>query len=140
VVLQSRQVALDDLPPLVLVRQARLDAAQRLCDRQAFVIEPLEAAVDFVKFLTSAANQQTLAKQGALLPPVKGALSAVTDPNLQAVAQLVGNAPYYQLYYDQFMSPAVGNTVNDQAQALFAGSTTPQAAAAAIDAAAASGG
>jgi len=98
------------------------------------------AAVDFVKFLTSAANQQTLAKQGALLPPVKGALSAVTDPNLQAVAQLVGNAPYYQLYYDQFMSPAVGNTVNDQAQALFAGSTTPQAAAAAIDAAAASGG
>ena len=98
------------------------------------------AAVDFVKFLTSSANQQSLAQKGALLPPVKGALSAVTDPNLHAVAQLVGNAPYYQLYYDQFMSPAVGNTVNDQTQALFAGSATPQAAAAAIDAVAASGG
>ncbi len=97
-------------------------------------------AVDFVKFLTSSVNQQSLAKTGALLPPVKGALSAVTDPNLQAVAQLVANAPYYQLYYDQFMSPAVGNTVNDQTQALFAGSATPQAAAAAIDASAASGG
>jgi raffinose/stachyose/melibiose transport system substrate-binding protein len=96
-------------------------------------------AVDFVKFLTSVENQRALAQKGALLPPVKGALDAVTDPNLQAVAQLVANAPYYQLYYDQFMTPKVGGTVNDQTQALFAGSTTPQAAAAAIDATAASG-
>lgn len=97
-------------------------------------------AVDFVKFLTSAENQRAEAKKGALLPPVKAALDGVTDPNLQAVAQLVSNASYYQLYYDQFMSPAVGNTVNDQTQALFAGSATPQVAAAAIDAAAANGG
>lgn len=96
--------------------------------------------VDFVKFLTSAENQRAEAKKGALLPPVKAALDGVTDPNLQAVAQLVSTASYYQLYYDQFMSPAVGNTVNDQTQALFAGSATPQAAAAAIDAAAANGG
>ena len=89
---------------------------------------------------TSAENQMALAKTGALLPPVKGALSAVTDPNLLAVAQLVANAPYYQLYYDQFMSPAVGTTVNDQTQALFAGSATPQAAASAIDTATKSGG
>ncbi|HEX7960960.1 MAG TPA: extracellular solute-binding protein, partial [Terriglobales bacterium] len=97
-------------------------------------------AIDFVKFLTSADNQRKFATQGALLPPVKDALDAVTDPNLKAVAQLVSNAAYYQLYYDQFMSPAVGNTVNDQTQALYAGSTTPQAAAQAIDAAAKSGG
>lgn len=96
-------------------------------------------AIDFVRFLTNTENQSALAKTGALLPPVKGALSSVTDPNLQAVAQLVSNAPYYQLYYDQFMSPAVGNTVNDQTQALFAGSATPQAAASAIDTAAKSG-
>ena len=30
-------------------------------------------------------------------------------------------AKYYQLYYDQYMPPAVGSTVNDQTQALFAG-------------------
>ena len=47
--LQIRQVALDDLPPLLLVRQARLDAAQCLCDREVFLIEPLEAAVDLVE-------------------------------------------------------------------------------------------
>jgi raffinose/stachyose/melibiose transport system substrate-binding protein len=96
-------------------------------------------AVDFVKFLTSAANQEALAKTGSLLPPVKGALNAVTDPNLLAVAQLVSNASYYQLYYDQIMPPAVGNVVNDQTQGIFAGTITPQAAAAAIDAAAANG-
>jgi hypothetical protein len=41
VLFQIRQVALDDLPPLVLVRQARLDAAQRLRDREVFLIEVL---------------------------------------------------------------------------------------------------
>ncbi len=97
-------------------------------------------AVDFVRFLTNVTNESTYAKQGAALPPVKAAQAAVTDPNLQAVAQLVANAPYYQLYYDQFMSPAVGQAVNDQTAALFAGKTTPQAVAQAIDAAATSGG
>lgn len=97
-------------------------------------------AIDFVKFLTSADNQRKFATQGALLPPVKAALDAVSDPNLKTVAQLVSNAAYYQLYYDQFMSPAVGNTVNDQTQALFAASTTPLVAAQAIDTAAKGGG
>ncbi len=97
-------------------------------------------AVDFVKFLTSAANESTYATEGAATPPVKAAQSALTDPNLQQVAALVANAGYYQLYYDQFMTPAVGTTVNDQTAALFAGTATPQAAAAAIDASAASGG
>ena len=46
---QIREVAFDDLPPLVLVRQARLDAAQRLRDRKVFLIEPLEATVDLVE-------------------------------------------------------------------------------------------
>ncbi len=49
VLFQIRQVALDDLPSLVLVRQARLDAAQCLRDREVFLIEPLEAPVDLVE-------------------------------------------------------------------------------------------
>jgi len=97
-------------------------------------------AIDFLKFLTSADNQRALAGKNALLPPVKAALNGVTDPNLQAVVQLVSNATYYQLYYDQFMSPAVGNTVNDQTQALFAGTATPQVAAQAINTSATNGG
>lgn len=97
-------------------------------------------AVDFVRFMTSADNQRILGQQGAALPPVKAAQDSVTDPNLQAVAQLVANAGYYQLYYDQFMSPAVGTVVNDQTAALFAGTTSPNAAAKAIDTAASTGG
>jgi raffinose/stachyose/melibiose transport system substrate-binding protein len=96
--------------------------------------------IDFVKFLTSANNQRALAQKGALLPPVTAALDGVTNSNLRAVVQLVSSAPYYQLYYDQFMSPAVGNTVNDQTQGLFAGTSSPQAVAQAINTTAASGG
>lgn len=96
--------------------------------------------IDFVKFLTSANNQRALAQKGALLPPVTAALDGVTNANLRAVVQLVSSAPYYQLYYDQFMSPAVGNTVNDQTQGLFAGTSSPQAVAQAINTTAASGG
>ena len=97
-------------------------------------------AVDFVKFLTSATNESTYAQQGFALPSVKAAQSAVTDPNLQAVAQLVANAGYYQLYYDQFMTPAVGTAVNDQTATLFAGTGSPESVAKAIDTAATSGG
>jgi raffinose/stachyose/melibiose transport system substrate-binding protein len=97
-------------------------------------------AVDFVKYLTSVSAEEQYAKAGAATPPVKAAQVALTDPNLQAVAQMVANAGYYQLYYDQFMSPAVGTTVNDQTAALFAGKATPQAAAQAIDTTATSGG
>lgn len=95
-------------------------------------------AVDFVKFLTSADNQRALAEKGALLPPVTAALDGVTNPNLKAIVQLVSSAPYYQLYYDQYMSPAVGNTVNDQTQQLFAGTATSQAVAQAINTSASS--
>ena len=97
-------------------------------------------AVDFVKFLTSATNESTYATQGFALPPVKAAQSAVTDPNLQQVAQMVASASYYQLYYDQFMTPAVGTAVNDQTATLFAGTGSPASVAKAIDTAATSGG
>lgn len=94
-------------------------------------------AIDFVKFLTSADNLRMLATKGALLPPVPAAQDGVTDPNLMAVLQQLKSSTYYQLYYDQFMAPAVGNTVNQETAALFAGTASPQAVAQAIDATAA---
>jgi raffinose/stachyose/melibiose transport system substrate-binding protein len=97
-------------------------------------------AVDFVRFMTSVDNQRIIGSKGAGLPPVIAAQDSVTDPNLQAVAALVAHAGYYQLYYDQFMSPAVGTVINDQVAKIFAGTGSPQAVAQAIDAAASSGG
>lgn len=88
--------------------------------------------VDFLRFLTSVDNEKTLASTGTALPPVKGAETAITDPLLQQVHDAANSAPYFQMYYDQFLPPAVGGVINDQTQGLFAGTITPEAAAQAI--------
>jgi raffinose/stachyose/melibiose transport system substrate-binding protein len=91
-------------------------------------------AVDFVRFMTSLENQTELAKQGVAVPPVvKGAEVGVTDPNIQAIAKTVGEAKYLQLYYDQFLPPAVGAAVNDAVQGLFAGTSSPEQVAQQIE-------
>ncbi|MEO8286626.1 MAG: extracellular solute-binding protein [Chloroflexota bacterium] len=90
--------------------------------------------IDFVRYLTSLENQSAMAAANtAVLPVVKGAEKSLTDPIMQDVAQRVAAAKYYQLYYDQYMSPAVGQMVNDQTATIFAGSGAPDAVAKAID-------
>jgi raffinose/stachyose/melibiose transport system substrate-binding protein len=46
------------------------------------------------------------------------------------------NAGYYQLYYDQFLPPAVAQAVLDAVEALLVGTVTPEEAAQAIEEAA----
>ncbi len=89
--------------------------------------------VDFLKFLTSLQSAKSLATQQISLPPIKGALQYITDPLQQEVVQMVGAAPYFQLYYDQYLPPAVGQVLLDQTQGLYANTITPVAAAKAID-------
>ncbi|MBN1265923.1 MAG: extracellular solute-binding protein [Anaerolineales bacterium] len=93
-------------------------------------------AVDFLRYLTNLENQSTLAEIGAIIPVVSGAEAALTDPNMVMVYEAVNAADYYQLYYDQFMPPAVGEAVNDSVQGLFAGTMSPEEVAQAIEAAA----
>jgi len=93
--------------------------------------------VDFLKFLINSQSERTMAKQNLLLPTTKGATDAVADPLQQSVAQMVSKAPYFQLYYDQYLPPAVGQTVIDSVQGLFANTSTPEAAAKAIETSAA---
>jgi len=49
------------------------------------------------------------------------------------VYEAVSAADYYQLYYDQYLPPAVGEAVNDAVQGLFAGVMTPEEVAQAIE-------
>ncbi len=49
------------------------------------------------------------------------------------VFEAVNAAKYFQLYYDQYLPPAVGNKVNDAVQALFFGTMTPEDVAKAIE-------
>ncbi|MBO0778238.1 MAG: extracellular solute-binding protein [Ktedonobacteraceae bacterium] len=94
--------------------------------------------VDFLKFLTNAQNQQNMTKDGIVLPTVKTAQSFVTNPNLKSVAQMVSQAAYFQLYYDQYLPPSVAQAVLDSTQGIFAKTLSPDAAAKAIDDSAAS--
>jgi raffinose/stachyose/melibiose transport system substrate-binding protein len=91
-----------------------------------------DEAVDFLRYLTSKENNSKYAATGNIIPTVKGADVALTDPNARMVKSLVDKAGYYQLYLDQFFPPAVGGVVNDAVQAILAKTMTPAQAAAAI--------
>jgi raffinose/stachyose/melibiose transport system substrate-binding protein len=91
-------------------------------------------ATDFVRFLTSLQTQTAMAKAGlAVAPVVKGAASGLKDPLLEEIQRRTGQAQYYQLYYDQYLPPAVGQAVNDATQALLAGAAAPEQAAKLIE-------
>jgi raffinose/stachyose/melibiose transport system substrate-binding protein len=93
------------------------------------------AAVDFLKFLTNKDNNILYARIGSIIPTVKGAEVGLSDPNTKAVKSLVDKSTFYQLYLDQFLSPAAGGALNDAVQSILAGAATPAAACAAIQAA-----
>ena len=90
-------------------------------------------AIDFVKYLTSAENQKLIASHGTGIPVVKGGEAGLTDPNMQAVQKAFAAAKYFQLYYDQYLPPAMGSVLNDAVQGIFAGTSTPQQAAQTIE-------
>lgn len=86
-----------------------------------------DETVAFVRHLTSLESQKALIPVGLTVPPVvKGAEADMSDPNLQQIADLLGKAEYLQLYYDQFLPPAVGAAVNDAVQGIFAGTASPE--------------
>ncbi|MBX0329407.1 extracellular solute-binding protein, partial [Oscillochloris sp. ZM17-4] len=92
------------------------------------------AAIDFVRFLTSVENQTAMAKAGFAVPPViKGAEAGIDDPLIKELTLTLAKAQYYQLYYDQYMPPAVGAAVNDATQEIFAGTASPEQVAQTIE-------
>jgi raffinose/stachyose/melibiose transport system substrate-binding protein len=90
-------------------------------------------AIDFVKYLTSAENQKLIAAHGTGIPVVKGGEAGLTDPNMQTVQKAFAAAKYFQLYYDQYLPPAMGSVLNDAVQGIFAGTSTPEQAAQTIE-------
>ncbi|MFI6162431.1 raffinose/stachyose/melibiose transport system substrate-binding protein [Micromonospora haikouensis] len=82
------------------------------------------ATLDFLKALLSVDSQRKSAKTGAVLPTVKEATDAISDPNNKTVAQALASATGFQLYLDQAYPPAVGQQVNDSVAELIAGNKT----------------
>jgi raffinose/stachyose/melibiose transport system substrate-binding protein len=91
-----------------------------------------DETIDFLRFLTNVENQR--AASFFITPVVHGVEDVYEDnPVTAAIVEARNNAPYFQLYYDQFLPPAVGEAVNDAVETLFAGVATPEEAAAAIE-------
>ncbi|MBI5960476.1 MAG: extracellular solute-binding protein [Chloroflexi bacterium] len=93
-----------------------------------------DEAVDFLKFLTNVENQTALVTSPLnIIPTVGAAEVAITDPIALQIIQARNEAPYFQLYYDQFLPPAVATAVLDGVEGLFAGTLSPEDAAATIE-------
>lgn len=92
-------------------------------------------AIDFVKYLTSVANQKVVAADGTAIPVVKGAETALADPNMQLVAKSFGEAQYFQLCFDTYLGSDLGSALNDAIQKLYAGTATSEEVCAEIQAA-----
>ncbi|MFD0687223.1 extracellular solute-binding protein [Actinomadura fibrosa] len=90
------------------------------------------AAYDFLTFLINAENERKLVSSGGFMPVVKGAESAIADPNRKLVAETLAKATGFQLYLDQAFPPAVGQEVNDSVTDLIAGKKTPEQVAQAV--------
>jgi raffinose/stachyose/melibiose transport system substrate-binding protein len=102
-------------------------------DGFAVGINAPDEAVDFLRFLTNAENQRAGAEL-FIVPVVAEAEDVVADdPIFGAILEARNSAPYFQLYYDQFLPPAVGGVVNDAVETIFAGAATPEEAAQMIE-------
>ncbi|GAA2638649.1 extracellular solute-binding protein [Streptomyces vastus] len=85
-----------------------------------------DAALEFLKFFAEKEFAEKLVKETGLVPVSKAAQGALTDPNLIAVSDALGDATGFQLYLDQAYAPAVGQEINDSVAALIAGSKSPE--------------
>lgn len=114
------------------------DAADVLGGGDGFAVgkNAPDETIDFLRYITSV-DVQAAAADVWVVPVVKGAETAIADdPILMKIIEARNNAPYFQLYYDQFLPPAVGQTVNDAVEALFTQAASPEEAAALIEEAA----
>jgi raffinose/stachyose/melibiose transport system substrate-binding protein len=121
--------------PFPMVEGGKGDPADAVGGGNGFAIgkNAPDEAIDFVKFLTSAENQATLAKLGVAIPVVKGGEVGLSDPLMIELQKTFAAAKYFQLYYDQALPPAMGSVINDSTQGLFAGTLTPEQTAQAVE-------
>jgi raffinose/stachyose/melibiose transport system substrate-binding protein len=83
-------------------------------------------ALEFLKnYIMSKSFVDSLAGAG-YVPPVKGASTYTKDPLMKKVALAFEAAGHVQVYYDQFLPPAMGELHKDLVQSLFGLSMTPQ--------------
>lgn len=91
-----------------------------------------DETIDFLRYLTSPEVQRGAAEIW-VVPTVAEAQDAITDELMLDVLEMRDNTSYSQLYYDQFLPPAVGAAVLDAVEGIFAGEYSPEEAAEIIE-------
>jgi raffinose/stachyose/melibiose transport system substrate-binding protein len=104
-------------------------------DGFAVGINAEDEAVDFLRYITSADVQRGAAEIW-VVPVIRDCCNEIIEANafLPTILAARDGAEYFQLYYDQFLPPALGQAVNDNVEAIFAGVYSAQEAAEAIEA------
>jgi raffinose/stachyose/melibiose transport system substrate-binding protein len=93
-----------------------------------------DETIDFLRFILSEENQRAMAELGLVVPVITGVDDIFADnPVMSSIVDARNNAPYFQLYYDQFLPPAMGVVVNDAVETLFAGTGNAEEAAQAVE-------
>lgn len=90
--------------------------------------EKLEAAFECASYYASDEAFQLMVEKQKI-PPVKNAGDLVTDGVTKQILDAATSASSVQLWYDQYLPPAVAQTHLDTCQELFGGTITPEAAA-----------
>jgi raffinose/stachyose/melibiose transport system substrate-binding protein len=93
--------------------------------------------VGFLKYLTSPEVQMRQVEVFGVPPTTAEAEALITDPVMQQILAARNAAEYQQLYYDQYLPPAVGQAVLDAVDGLFNGTMTAEEAAQVVEEAAA---
>lgn len=78
-------------------------------------------ALDFLKFLSSADAERTMAEAGMMIPVAVGAEDGVKDPLLSQSAAQLAASTWHQNYFDQDLGPSIGRVVNDVSVEIFSG-------------------
>jgi raffinose/stachyose/melibiose transport system substrate-binding protein len=88
--------------------------------------ENMEVAYDY--FTSQVMSDEWISSmiENGYIPPVKGASDMLTDPMLKKSAGYFEAAKRVQVYYDQFLPPAMGQKHLDLVQALFGLAMTPE--------------
>lgn len=96
--------------------------------------EKLEAAFDCAAKFSEEDMVDFMVESGKI-PPVKGVDEKLTDDTNKTIMEVVNDASSIQLWYDQYLPPAVSSVHLDTCQELFGLTMTPEEAAAEFQAA-----
>ena len=84
-------------------------------------------AIEFLEYISSPEVAQRWGETNSgILPVVIGSEDSITDPNLQDVLAARAEASFVQLYLDQAYDPALGETINDAVEQLYAGQASAE--------------